>query len=215
MDSNTFEQHLLKVLLSYPEGLSEFELIQKLETDGQPGFETGCLKGNLSLFQTHFFLFHSLYLLREQLSKQLVADQEQQYQLEITPLCIQLIPLNKNNGYSIAGHNPLRDYYLDLNNLKEVNETEINQLFTRFWERFISNDERRDALKELQLQDPVDWPTIKKQHRRLAMQHHPDRGGDEKRLQAINATMEILARDSRHGAGEQKNSGSTNNKSRS
>jgi hypothetical protein len=197
--SNTFEQHLLKVLLLYPTGLSEFELIQKLETDGQPGFETDCLKGNLSLFQTHFFLFHSLYLLREQLA----LDQEQQYQLEITPLCIQIIPLKEKNATSLAEHNPLRDYYLDLNNLKEVNETEVNQLFTRFWERFITNDERRDALKELELQDPVEWPTIKKQHRRLAMQHHPDRGGDEERLQAINAAMEILSKDSRH-AGNKK-----------
>jgi len=195
--SDTFEQHLLKVLLLYPAGLSEFELIQKLEAEGQPGFETDCLKGNLSLFQTHFFLFHSLYSLREQLREQLVLGQEQQYQLEISPLCIQLIPLKENNGSSLAEHNPLRDYYLDLDNLKEVNETEINQLFTRFWERFITNDERRDALKELELQDPVDWPTIKKQHRRLAMQHHPDRGGDEERLQAINAAMDALAKDSR------------------
>jgi hypothetical protein len=194
LDSNTFEQHLLKVLLLHPTGLSEFELIQKLEAEGQPGFETDCLKGNLSLFQTHFFLFHSLYQLREQL----VFTQEQQYQLEISPLCIQLISLKEDNGSSLAEHNPLRDYYLDLSNLKEVNETEVNQLFTRFWERFISNDERRDALVELELQDPVDWPTIKKQHRRLAMQHHPDRGGDEERLQAINAAMNALARDGRH-----------------
>lgn len=210
MDSNTFEQHLLKVLLLHPAGLSEFELIQKLETDGQPGFETDCLKGNLSLFQTHFFLFHSLYLLREQLA----VNQEQHYQLEINALCIQLIPLNENNGSSLAEHNPLRDYYLDLNNLKEVNEIEVNQLFTRFWERFITNDERRDALKELELQDPVDWPIIKKQHRRLAMLHHPDRGGDEERLQAINAAMELLAKDSRHGAGKQKKPGPTTNKSK-
>jgi hypothetical protein len=206
MDSNTFEQHLLKVLLSYPAGLSEFELIKKFETEGQPGFEKECLIGNLSLFQTHFFLFHSLYQLREQLSEQLVLDQEQQYQLEISPLCTQLIPLiplKENNGSSLADHNPLRDYYLDLNNLNEVNEAEVNQLLTQFWERFISNDERRDALEELELQDPVDWPTIKKQHRRLAMQHHPDRGGDEERLQAINAAMELLAKDSRH-AGNKK-----------
>lgn len=198
MDSNTFEQHLLKVLLSFPAGLSEFELIQKLETEGQPGFETDCLKGNLSLFQTHFFLFHSLYQLREQLSEQLVPDQEQQYGLEISPLCIQLIPKENNTDTALGTPDPLRDYYLDLKNLKEVNETEVNQLFSRFWERYISNDERREALKELELQDPVDWSTIKKQHRRLAMQHHPDRGGDEERLQTINAAMELLARDSRH-----------------
>jgi len=202
MDGNTFEQHLLKVLLLSPAGLSEFELIQKLEAEGQPGFETDCLKGNLSLFQTHFFLFHSLY----HLSEQLVAGNEldNNYRLEISPLCIQLIPQENNPSVSIATHDPLRDYYLDLNNQKAVNETDVNKLLTQFWERFISNDERREALEKLELQDPVEWHTIKKQHRRLAMQHHPDRGGDEDRLQAINAAMDILAKDSRHAAGKQK-----------
>jgi hypothetical protein len=204
MDGNTFEQHLLKVLLSYPAGLSEYELIQKLEAEGQPGFSADCLQGNLSLFQTHFFLFHSLYHLSEQLSKQLVSgkDLENNYRLEISPLCIQLIPQKNNPGVSIAAHDPLRDYYLDLNNQKTVNEAEVNKLLTQFWERFISNDERRDALEELELQDPVEWHTIKKQHRRLAMKHHPDRGGDEERLQAINAAMDVLAKDSRHAAGK-------------
>jgi hypothetical protein len=196
VDSSTFEQHLLKVLLLHPAGLSEFELIQKLETEGQPGFNADCLKGNLSLFQTHFFLFHSLYLLSEQLVPG--NDLENNYRLEISPLCIQLIPQKDNPGASIATHDPLRDYYLDLNNQKAINETEVNQLLTRFWERFISNDERRDALQELDLQDPVEWHIIKKQHRRLAMLHHPDRGGDEERLQAINAAMELLAKDSRY-----------------
>ena len=201
MDSNTFEQHLLKVLLLHPAGLSEFELIQKLEAEGQPGFNADCLKGNLSLFQTHFFLFHSLYLLKEQLV--LDKDPKNNFHLEISPMCIQLTPQKNNPGSSITSHDPLRDYYLDLNNQKDVNETEVNNLLTRFWERFISNDERRDALEELELQDPVDWSTIKKQHRRLAMLHHPDRGGDEERLQAINIAMEVLAKDSRH-AGNKK-----------
>ena len=210
MDSNTFEQHLLKVLLLYPAGISEFELIKKFEAEGQPGFEKECLIGNLSLFQTHFFLFHSLY----QLGEFLALNQDQGYRLEIHTLRIQLILHKDKSSAALAEHDPLRDYYLDLNNLKGIKETEVSQLLTQFWERFITNDERKDALKELQLQDPVDWPTIKKQHRRLAMEHHPDRGGDENRLQAINAAMEMLARDSRHGAGKQKKSGSTNNKSK-
>jgi curved DNA-binding protein CbpA len=29
------------------------------------------------------------------------------------------------------------------------------------------------------------------------MEHHPDRGGDEARLQAINAAMDLLAKDAR------------------
>ena len=193
MDGNTFEQHLLEVLQLHPAGLSEYELIKKLEAEGQSGFEEDCLTNNLSLFQTHFFLFHSLY----QLGELLALDQGQGYRLEIHTLRIQLIPLKDKNNAALAEHDPLRDYYLDLNNLNDVNEDEVSQLLTQFWKRFITNDERRDALEELELQDPVDWPTIKKQHRRLAMLHHPDRGGDEERLQAINTAMDALARDGR------------------
>ena len=36
---------------------------------------------------------------------------------------------------------------------------------------------------------PADW---KRAYRRLAMRHHPDRGGDPARLQAIHAAMPIL-----------------------
>ena len=33
---------------------------------------------------------------------------------------------------------------------------------------------------------------IKKSYRKLAMKHHPDRGGDEFQLQLINAAKEVL-----------------------
>ena len=46
-----------------------------------------------------------------------------------------------------------------------------------------------DSFKE-----PVGFEVIKKQHRRLAMRHHPDRGGDKESLQAINVAMETIAR---------------------
>ncbi|NNG14653.1 MAG: DnaJ domain-containing protein, partial [Gammaproteobacteria bacterium] len=44
------------------------------------------------------------------------------------------------------------------------------------------------------LDDPVSDADIKQQYRRLAMQHHPDRGGDDATLQKINAAMNILTR---------------------
>lgn len=196
MDSNTFEQTLLEVLRNHPSGLSEYELIQALDDYGQPGFDSSALRENLSLFQTHFFLFHSLYRLRDRLWENKEA------RLIINAICIQLLPaLNeeegKDAGAEISEHDPLREYYLNLDNLENTDSEEVTRLLTQFWARFVTNDERQAALKELGLQDPVDWTTIKDQHRRLVMQHHPDRGGDEERLQAINAAMEILARDTR------------------
>jgi hypothetical protein len=191
MGADTFTRLLLKVLRAHPAGLSEFELIQQLEAAGQPGFEADCLRDKLSLFQTHFFLFHTLYQLRDRLWS------EQQARLDISALRIQLLSLADECGNHIAEHDPLRDYYLNIDNLEKTSEQDVEQLLNQFWSRFVRNDDRQQALAELELADPVDWPTIKQQYRRLAMQHHPDRGGDEERLQAINAAMEMLTRDGR------------------
>jgi DnaJ-domain-containing protein 1 len=186
--ADTFQAHLLEVLRAHPVGLSEHELITALDARGEDGFGKQRLRDNLSLFQTHFLLFHSLYALREKLIRQ--GD----YGLEISALKIQLLSLNEEDAKSLGQHDPLRDYYLDLKNLENTTPEEVEQLLSSFWQRYLSNDERREALDTLGLKDPVDWPTIKQQHRRLAMEHHPDRGGDEVRLQAINTAMDKLAR---------------------
>ena len=187
----TFSQQLLAVLRAHPAGISEYELIRALECSGEPGFNAECLRDNLSLFQTHFFLFHSLYQLHEQLWNNAEAH------LEIGPLCIRLLPITDSTSTAISGHDTLRDYYLDINNLTDTDANDVELLLGKFWQRFVRNDDRQNALNELELNDPVDWATIKTQHRRLVMQHHPDRGGDEQRLQAINAAMDVLARDAR------------------
>jgi len=179
------------VLRAHPAGLSEYELIKTLEAENEDDFSNDCLRDTLSLFQTHFLLFHALY----QLDKQLWEAQTAR--LDIHTLCIQLLPFKAPPSSQLSDHDPLREYYLDLNNLENTDAGDVDVLLTQFWSRFVGDDDRRQALAALELKDPVDWPAIKTQHRRLAMQHHPDRGGDETRLQAINAAMEILARDSR------------------
>jgi len=197
MGVNTFSDTLLQVLRAHPAGISEFDLIKRLEADGHTGFDKDCLRSNLSLFQTHFLLFHSLYLLRDEL-----ASNGREH-LDIQPLCIQLIPTSSKHSNqsqsntALDAHDPLRDYYLDLNHFDNTQNADVDALLNQFWQRFVSNDDRLTALAVLELQDPVDWPTIKTQHRRLAMQHHPDRGGDAERLQAINAAMDTLARSDR------------------
>ncbi len=184
--SKTFSQKLRQVLRAHPAGISEYDLIKWLEADGQAGFDKDCLRTSLSLFQTHFLLFHSLYLLRDELREEY---------LDINPLRIQLTSFSAGHrsGNTIGTHDRLRDYYLDLKHLENTRDNDVDALLNRFWRRFSSNDARLAALDVLELQDPVDWPTIKAQHRRLAMQHHPDRGGDVSRLQAINAAMNTLA----------------------
>lgn len=191
MGADGFLQLLQKILRAHPAGLSEFELIRQLRAAGETAFDDNCLQDNLSLFQTHFFLFHSLYRLSDQLA------QAGEWQLQISALCIQLRPCSKQAGQQIAHHDPLREYYLDLEQLENTDAEQVEVLLAQFWQLFLRNDQRRAALDTLQLQDPVDWRTIKQRYRALAMQHHPDRGGDSERLQAINAAMDLLARSHR------------------
>jgi hypothetical protein len=186
--ANDFLHQLQTLLRAHPAGLSEFELIKLLQAEGETGFEPACLKDNLSLFQSHFLLFHSLYCLADQLAA------HPEWRLMINPLCIQLLPAARLNKSELAAPGALRSYYLDLDNLENTDAAAVEELLDQFWQRFLRNDERSAALDTLGLSDPVDWPTIKDTHRRLAMTHHPDRGGDEARLQEINAAMQILAR---------------------
>lgn len=185
--ADTVIASVLQVLRAHPAGIGEYDLIRALAAEGQQDFARERLRDNLSLFQTHFLLFHTLYLLRDDLARRGEA------RLDIHPLKIQLLPLADACGYAVDAHDPLRDYYLDMHNLA-TGRDEVERLLNDFWNRFASNDERAEALDALGLVDPVDWPTIKHRHRRLAMQHHPDRGGDTASLQAINAALDVLAR---------------------
>ncbi|NOX76469.1 MAG: DnaJ domain-containing protein [Gammaproteobacteria bacterium] len=187
MGASTFTQHLLTVLRAHPAGLSEFELITRLQASGESAFKKDCLRNTLSLFQSHFFLFHSLYRLRDQLWESGEA------RLDIHTLRIQLLPATLKHNAQLAEHDPLRGYYLNLDNLENTDETDVKHLLNSFWKKFMRDDERLQALRVLELEAPANWAEIKTQHRRLAMQHHPDRGGDERRLQEINVAMDVLA----------------------
>lgn len=177
---------LRKILQSHASGLSEFELLRELETRAPDQFNAKQRRDNLSLFQTHFFLFHHLYVLQDRLLQQGIAK------LEIGPLCIRLHAYSESSATDIDNHDELRDYYLQLDHLRQTSGEEVEQLLNQFWRKLISNDKREQALAVLGLADPISWDEIRAQYRRLVMQHHPDRGGDVQRLQAINAALEWL-----------------------
>lgn len=181
-----FTYRLLELLRLHPNGLSEFEIIRALEAEGEPGFDGEKLRDNLTLFQSHFFLFHHLYLLQEEL-----LIQGEAY-LEIGPLNTKLHPVSDSSSKRIDQHDRLREYYLQLDNLENTTTEQVEQLLSQFWDRLLKNDKRAEALAVLGLQDPVGWITIKTRYRQLVMRHHPDRGGDLERLQLINAALETL-----------------------
>lgn len=159
--------------------------MQKLRLDESIDFIDNEFRDNLTLFQSHFLLFHHLY----QLQSQLWANQLGH--LKISPLNIQLSDYRAGER-NLQQHDALRDYYLDTGNLDNTTPKDIDKMLDNFWRRYLSPAERKAALDLLGLEDPVDDQTIKQSYRRLVMQHHPDRGGETERLQSLNEVIRVL-----------------------
>lgn len=181
-----FTQILLEILQLHPEGLSEYELLQRLRSDERIDFEQNRPDDSHDLFRTHFLLFHHLYQLRAMLRAEQTAD------LDIHTLTVRLQPWIEPTLQALAQPDPLSVYYLDLDNLTGTTREDVEDLLGRFWVRYGRYDRRAEALAVLELPVEADIEAIRLQYRRLAMQHHPDRGGDQARLQAINAAMAVL-----------------------
>ncbi len=180
------ERQLLNLLQEYPGGIKEYDLLVLLDAQGEPLFPD-YRQNNLTLFKSHFLLFHTLYRLREQLWR------EQRYHLHIHSLDIRLADYHPGNT-GLCSKDSLRDYYLNLDNLFKTDAAAVDDMINDFWLQLSGLDKRREALTVLQLIDPVDDLTIRRQYRKLVMQHHPDRGGDGARIKELNIAMDILGR---------------------
>lgn len=185
--SEALLHNLLTVLRAHPQGLSEFQLLRALQRQELAPFAGADLADPLVLFRTHFILFHGLYRLQERLAAAGEA-------LEIHCVRIAVTTIGHCGGDGALGRpDPLRPFYLDLSNLERVDAAGVEKLLDDFWRRFRGNETRRQALAVLELEDPVQSEEIRRQYRRLAMRHHPDRGGDTERLQELNAAMAVLS----------------------
>lgn len=180
--------HDLEFLVEhYPQGISEYDLLQALKEKGYFSFMSERPAPPMALFQAHFLLFHALYRLQKEYL------QKQSSFLEVSPLNIQLREYQSGEaGLSLT--DPVRDYYLDLSNLDNMTEAGVDDLIRAFWQDFECADDRATALAELGLCDPVDEVTIRQAYRRLAMLHHPDRGGEARQLQIVNAAYASLCK---------------------
>jgi len=179
------KEKLHTFLIAHPDGTGEYELLKHLQAEKVEGFPEQSLTEPLPLFRMHFLLHHALYQLRDQLWHRQTGH------LEITPLCIRIMSYQAASA-ALAEPDPLRHYYLDWNNLLNTSADDVTQLLNQFWAKFHTGEQQQAALAVLELVPPVDFAVIKQQYRRLVMIHHPDRGGDTARLQAINQAMAVL-----------------------
>ncbi len=180
-----FSAAVARELERHPAGLSEYDLISALRAAGYFSFMGPSPVPHHRLFCAHFLLFHVLYRLRDR------ARQAREAELEISVLKITWRPYQAAKA-AVGRPDPLRAYYLDLTNLRETAASDVDELIASFWRRLQGGERRAEALARLGLADPVDDAAIKQAYRRLAMAHHPDRGGDTEQLQAINAALAVL-----------------------
>lgn len=189
-DSRLFAD-LHKLLKTYPEGIGEHFMLKELAKIGTINLEKDTFSNPTKLFRTHFFLYNALYQLRDKLWR------EARGHLEISVTRIKLLPYNPGKS-GLAEHDPMRDYYLDLDMLEKTTKEDIDAALKSFWKRL--NEEtilscgglQEKALETLGLKQGCRADDIKIAYRRLAMRHHPDRGGKIENLQKINEAMEVL-----------------------
>jgi hypothetical protein len=166
---------------------SEYDLLKRLREYPELSYLKVESTDFHGLFRNHFLLFHVLYQLREKYWENQTAH------LEISPLNIQYLPYQAGQQ-DLTESDPLRDYYLDLTQLEKTNQHDVDEMLGRFWVSMQRNEHRDEALAILGLSDPVDDKSIRKTYQKMVMQHHPDRGGDDVKLQELNLAMDILLR---------------------
>ena len=166
-------------------GISEHDLLKQLAGEESAGSWSDAFHNNHALFKAHFLLFNILYQLRNRLLEHKIGL------LEINPVKIRLLPYRGGEA-SLDEYDALMDYYLDMSNLENTSAREVDEMLAGFYIKLANTGKRQQALQVLGLEDPVDDHAIKKQYRRLAMEHHPDRGGDHTVLQEINSAIKIL-----------------------
>ncbi len=183
------ELDLLQRLQRTGEGISEYEFLQQLREARHPVIEIETSDAaEVRLFREHFQLFHLLYRLRDRCWAEKIAH------IEINPLRLRVLPYQEVNSQMPGEVDNLRDYYLDRSHLDRTGTGEVNELLGRFWVRMQGLDKRTEALETLGLESGADYRQARERYRKLAMEHHPDRGGDAERLQEINLAMDILSK---------------------
>lgn len=188
MHNNPLTTPILSLLRESPDGLSEHELIKRLEWP--PELCAGTThEGDLVLFRKHFLVMNALYRLQEQLAGEGL-------QLRIDPLLIVLEPGAERGEGELAADQPLRRYYLDWDNLQQTSAADVAALLRGFWEQYHALDRQAEALRLLGLAEveELTWGAIQRRYRQLATLHHPDKGGEAERFIEIRAAYQLLRR---------------------
>jgi hypothetical protein len=180
------ENKLWDILKRYPSGVSEYNLLRLLQNELEDDFGPDLFRDELKMYRAHFLLFHALYRLSDYLVEQ------RQGKLDIHVLKIIILPSVTPGSTALSQPDPLRAHYLNLNNLKDTSLEDVKALLGQFWTRYLANEKQAQALQILGLSIPVTQSEIEDRYRRLAMQHHPDKGGDSEDFVSLQQAVDTL-----------------------
>jgi len=156
---------------------SEHQLIKHLQVNKVVPFDGFELANTQDLFNAHFLCMHVLYHLKNH------YNEEKKFCLDIQSVRIERINLassaSKEEGITtkLDLKDPLASYYLNPKHYFETQEYEINDMLKLFWEKYLAQEGKVEALNILGLKADADASMVKAKYKQLAQKHHPDKGG--------------------------------------
>lgn len=177
--------------LDQHENCSEHDLIRHLQDHEIPPYSQLNLRESKALFDAHFLTRHALY----QLQNRYLSEETFILDLGLTKISRTLYQAGCT---AITAHDPVKDYYLDIEQYLKTSEDEVDDLLKDFWKQYLAHGSKHADLDTLELPDNASYSEIKKQYRLLAQKHHPDKGGDAKRFHQICKAKENLDRLFKH-----------------
>ena len=187
--SNPLIIPILEILKQSSTDLGEYDIIKTLEAQGYQ-FPVENDTYEMAIFKKHFITMNALY----RLQSDLIADG---YYLSISPVVIRLESIKSGTGsQQLTDDTPVevRDYYLDWSHFETTRADDVSAMLNDFWHRYYAMDKQADACQLLGVNAGFTHQELTHAYRRLAAEHHPDKGGDQEKFIEIRQAYEVLCR---------------------
>ncbi|MDZ7924573.1 MAG: DNA-J related domain-containing protein [Marinagarivorans sp.] len=180
-------QWLEAEIVQLPCELEEYALIQGLEKMGVfNGLEN--YPAGLALFTKHFLTRHGAYFLLPVLQAKNIGVEFELMRLRFYVLA----DAYHTQHLTFSRDALLADFYGDLTLLETATEASVQALLVDFWQRFSAYQQGDVYFAVLGLKPGAKWPAIQWAYRRLAAEHHPDKGGNAEHFMGIQQAYEAL-----------------------
>lgn len=174
---------------------TEHQIIKHLQNEEIPPFNNFSLANSKDLFSAHFLCMHALYHLKNHYSHN---QSDKKFTLIIQSVRVERVEvyddvnLNEELPTAIEKIDHLESYYLNTKHYFETQEDEIDDMIKSFWEQYIAQDNKQEALDVLQLPISADAKMIKTRYLQLVQKHHPDKGGSVEMFIKIRDAKTVL-----------------------